>query len=145
MTSFVIVGMNSTSTDNALVPDKPNSSAQRMINIVNEFFPGSMDHKRWLKFDRKNVLTYPVWDLKRAKKSAVELRPYLEDKNVLILGRETMRALGLFYRSSNIGWWQRGPKGMHFCNMPHPSGLNRYYNDPDMRKKLADILYHRSR
>ncbi len=80
-------------------------------------------------------LDYPgEWDRAAARDRAVDTR--LAEVTVL-LGRDVATAFGLgrlaYFRQADVG-------GSTVTLLPHPSGLNRLYNDETIRSRVGDSL-----
>ena len=71
-----------------------------------------------------------------ARASAELLRPRLAGKTVLVLGLGTARALGL--RARYLEWQDGG--GFWAVVVPHPSGVNRWWNEPANRRTAREFL-----
>lgn len=75
-----------------------------------------------------------AWDAARARRAA--RRKPLRGVCVLLGGR-VAAAYGL--DGLGWGWWLRTPRAL-VCVVPHPSGVNRLYNDPPMRELAGRVL-----
>lgn len=73
------------------------------------------------KFDRLEVLTN------------------LKNKRAILCGTRVPRLLGLRYRGFDLV--PRGSDCFIYTIIPHPSGLCREYNDPEMRRKVGEIMF----
>jgi hypothetical protein len=64
---------------------------------------------------------------------------FLSNRTVIVLGREAWRILGLsrvdFFKSH----WSSEINAT-FVLVPHPSGLNRFYNRADNRRRIEALL-----
>lgn len=93
-------------------------------------------------FDRTNLLgAYPGADGKGAKFEAHEAKVAadaldLRGRTVLILGQRAARAVGL--RAEYCTW--QAHRGALCAVIPHPSGINRWYNDVGNEASLALFL-----
>lgn len=77
--------------------------------------------------DRRNLLSSRTWDAAAARSESDGLWESLEGRTVLVLGESVRRVLWL-NPVPPLLWNERG--GVRWCLIPHPSGLNRWYNDP---------------
>lgn len=57
-------------------------------------------------------------------------------RSCVVFGREASRILGL-----SISWYAADSSGKIYV-LPHPSGLNRMYNNPNNRQAARTILLH---
>lgn len=80
-------------------------------------------------FERVNLLPRDkTWDQKKAARAAARLR-IEPGRKVILLGQAVARA------------FREAGKDYHgMAVIPHPSGLNRKYNDPIIRKEVGAIL-----
>jgi hypothetical protein len=77
-------------------------------------------------FDRMNLLEARRWSARAARYAAVEVRRRLAGRRVVVLGREVWDSIGL----PRVDWFVTiGRYGAAWTLVPHPSGLNRCYND----------------
>lgn len=107
-------------------------------------------------FDTMNLLpTYPgrknkgdVFDMKAAKLAAgivIHDLSHQPPRKILLMGRKVRRAMGL-----NGQWMYLGPGQFHWGHwvyiFPHPSGINRWWNDPvnyaAAEKFMRDLVQH---
>lgn len=92
--------------------------------------------------ERYNVLNARAWDPVAARDVSEDLWSRLEDRTVLVLGQEVRRVLWL-PESEPLVW--RSDRGVRWCMVPHPSGLNRWYNEQLNRLavglRLEELVY----
>jgi hypothetical protein len=91
-------------------------------------------------FDRRNVLT-GEWSGARARDAAPALREELRGRTVVLLGspvNSVMRG-GTEYELAPPFRWTPDGHGGWLARVPHPSGLNHFYNDP-LHKILLEIF-----
>ena len=96
------------------------------------------------QFDRRNVL--PKWPgrngkgdafpLNEARKRARRMLPDITSRRVIFIGKNSARAFGF---KANFLTWQT------FANnraaiLPHPSGINRWWNDPKNRRRAGRFM-----
>jgi len=104
-----------------LTPEEFVSTFDR-INLINEF-PG-----RWKRDDK--------WPVADARVAASAVTPLLRGRTVIMVGRNVATAFG--YCSASLGFleWQHNVlHSFRFAIIPHASGRNRWYNDPDNLEK----------
>jgi hypothetical protein len=128
----------------AMYPDPPESAGGRLCELIL-----GMEHRDYLRaFERRNLLAGP-WEGKgvteRARASAACLTwEMAEGDQVLLLGAKVVDAFfpgeewgpfACFHVPAGRGnphavgaEGHRGPF-LHFAALPHPSGLNRFWND----------------
>lgn len=125
----VLVGMNNPTSGRAryaLWPDPVGCSGWRLWKMLQSV--SGADQSQYARaFDRRNVLEGRSWDLGRARVQGARLLAGLEDRTVLLLGRPTLAALALPNAPALV--WQTGEGLRRWCYLPHPSGLNQWYND----------------
>lgn len=141
----LLIGMNNpygTDPSHALYPAPRNSAGHRLYDMVREGL--GITRARYLEsFDRVN-LVYGEWDRRAARISASELLPDLAGRQVALLGREVQIAFGWIGRSPLEEWSEivaLVPR-LHatFHAVPHPSGVNQWYNAPGNRQRVVDLL-----
>src|SRR5712691_1480211 len=95
-------------------------------------------------FERRNVLErWPGKDGKGdrfppalARSAAARMTPSLRRRRVIFLGRATARAFG--FGEDLFAW--KNFCGFEAAAFPHPSGVNRWWNDPPNVARAADFL-----
>jgi hypothetical protein len=95
-------------------------------------------------FDRYNLLDEKFYDPSLfTPKRRQETLLKLQDKVVVMCGTNVPRTLGLKWNGFDL---KPNPvitntrEGFTYYVIPHPSGLCREYNDPDMRRRVGDLL-----
>jgi hypothetical protein len=99
---------------------------------------GLEPHQLGFLFCLVNLLPeLPAEDRKDAlmRSAGVRLGPALAGRRVLVLGRRVARALGL-----SAGLLEEDPGSIDALVLPHPSGLNRGWQDPELRPRVAALL-----
>lgn len=126
----VIIGMvnpHSDDPDWALAPYPERVAGWRLWRMLADV--ADVSRKAYMEaFDRRNLLTKGfVWDPLEAGRESEGLWETLEGHTVLVLGDATR----------NVLWLPKPPpllwsvhRGVRWCPVPHPSGVNRWYNDP---------------
>lgn len=140
----ILVGMNNPYGDNpdhALYPLPEGATGWRVWNLLKLVDPdiSMTDYAR--RFDRRNLCVGP-WHTMRARDSAHSIVSTSRDRVVVVLGAQTRdaflargghrRDVGPVGHIEMMGCW------VHW--IPHPSGLNRWYNDPDNCQRAAQVL-----
>ena len=96
-------------------------------------------------FDRANVLRrWPgkngkgdAFPAAKARRGAVRLRRELAGRRLILLGSAVARAFGLRDHPL-MTWFEHG--GLTVAVIPHPSGLNRWWNDSSNTVEAAAFL-----
>lgn len=83
-------------------------------------------------FDRTNLIRHPVaekWPAAEAREAARSMVPLLRGQKVILLGRRVAAAFGL--SDAPLLEWVWGDEACSFrsATVPHPSGLNRWWNE----------------
>ncbi len=134
----------------ALYPLPEGASGHRLQVIL------GMTRDQYLStFDRCNLLSAQKWDVRLAKESALALlaSPY---SRYILLGSRVAAAFGFSLREhmfrpcfvmlheSKVREVARNPVTSQVLVLPHPSGLNRIWNEPlnisAARNAVADFL-----
>lgn len=109
----------------ALLPIPRGGAGGRLLDLSGM---GWREYRR--RFERRNVCDLMVQDL--------------EDRVVVVLGRETLRGLRRLDPGvpATMGWFDRYFKktGCYFVLVPHPSGRNRFYNESRNRYRVRRLL-----
>jgi hypothetical protein len=139
----LLVGMNQPVEDaEPLDPRVPRSSGANLLSYLQIFREaGEADFRR--VFARTNVLEGPIWSPLAAKANA---RQTLETMAVhpcsVLLGAGVVKALGMM--QTGVGEWRvmhMPPHGtLTYTGIPHPSGLNRIYNQGEVRRSVGRVL-----
>jgi hypothetical protein len=103
-------------------------------------------------FDRRNVLQQRTWSAAEASAAGAALLPGLAGRRVVVLGVQTLAALGWARGEWGVWLWSSpglldDHLGTDYCCLPHPSGRCREYNDPTMVALAGCVLleeYRRS-
>lgn len=143
----VLIGMNNplrTEPHFALYPAPPRCTGHRIWQMLHER-TGCSTRDYLRSFDRRNLLDELTWDERRAREASAGLWRELEGRRVAVLGASVRRVLWLV-DSPPLRW--QHTDGVDWFLLPHPSGLNRWYNDPVCREAAAlrlEEMYERSR
>lgn len=144
----ILVGMNNplgTDPRHALFPSPPGCSGYRLWRMLHEVCGATrVDYRDG--FDRRN-LVHGEWNVDAARDGAARLLVELSDLpsprpggkmlTVVTLGRELGQIFGL-PREQMITPLVRD--GVAWRQVPHPSGGNTWYNDPDNRMMVGVLL-----
>ncbi len=141
----VLLGMNNpygSSPRMALYPHPAKSAGARLWRF------SGLDRDVYLeRFDRRNVLT-GEWSMARAREVAPALREELAGRRVVLLGapvNSVMRG-GTEHELAPPFRWTPDGHGGWMAKVPHPSGLNHFFNDPLHQHLLAifmeELLQH---
>ena len=102
-------------------------------------------------FDRRNLLRARVWNQPAARAAVKDLLPALEGRMVIILGTQVRAAFGLLavkplqLARAVVPIVASTSSSQQFCTfewaaVPHPSGRNRWYNEPGRRAEVGAFL-----
>jgi hypothetical protein len=137
----VILGMNnprSDDPDHALWPHPNGCTGHRLWQMLSSADPSVTIERYLLAFDRRNLLRTREWNAEAGRMVAGRLLMNAEfmGREILVLGDEVRKAFELpkeplgVVKMYNATWWQ----------IPHPSGLNRFYNSESNRAAVATVL-----
>jgi hypothetical protein len=74
----------------------------------------------------------------RARERAQVLREALRGRRVVFVGKAVAKAFGV---SGDVLCWRRaGHLGFEFSVVPHPSGINTWWNDEDNRRAASHFF-----
>ena len=138
MSKVVLLGLNNPLSERpemALWPHPAGCTGHRIWRMINLRMPCSPEEYK-VGFDRMNILNSREWIPREARLAAPEIWESLRGRTVIILGREGADVLGLDYPDWVL---ESEQDGVRFRVLPHPSGLNRWYND-HINLNLAAVL-----
>lgn len=121
----------------ALYPEPPHASGGRLCRYVM-----GLDVRTYLRaFDRVD-LCHPKWNMKAARAKAAQLMAERGMDDVIVLcGAKVANAFGVLYEPFTIRWTpHRALTGPRLVVLPHPSGLNRAWHQPNARERAREIL-----
>lgn len=100
------------------------------VNLI-PVFPGKERRARGDRFS-----------MREARRGAARVLMGVFWSRILVVGIATARAIGLGPVSGdvNVLLWGTGPEGATYGVVPHPSGLNRWWNDPDNERRGRAFL-----
>lgn len=138
--SPVILGMNnphSERPDLALWPAPVGCAGWRLWQLLRRRRPTASRSEYCKAFDRRNLCmgSWSRRDAARAARTMAESGEFA-GRTVLLLGEEVRAAFGV--RKLYVEPQESG--GVVYRQLPHPSGLCRYYNDPDFADVAALLL-----
>jgi hypothetical protein len=138
----VLLGMNnphSSDPRDVLSPRFPGSAGCRLYQMVRDVDPTLSENDYLAYLDRRNLVTDGDWSRGRAAEAGMTMVESLVGLNVVMLGTLVPPALGLRYNSA---WyeWTTTHTGLRYCVAPHPSGLNRIYNEVSYRQRTGKLL-----
>lgn len=125
----VIIGMNNPHSDNpehALAPFPARVAGWNLWRMLADVSPGVSRLQYMRGFERINLLTAREWCPIEARRQSAGLLECLRGRTVLVAGRSTSNVLWL-PAQTELKWAEA--RGVKYCYLPHPSGLNRWYND----------------
>jgi hypothetical protein len=107
-------------------------------------------------FDRRNLLHQRTWDQKAAREAAVEIIASLAFRPIIVvLGSQVRSALGLpnaepLVLREDMASATRVDGAacqaiVRWLPVPHPSGRNRWYNEPGNRERVGATLLELAR
>lgn len=106
----------------ALFPYPPQSAGARLCFKILK-----MDRREYLRTFRRKNLLYERWSIVAARtRAAQHLEQYPDDKAIL-LGRKVYDA---FAAHAELPPWKPFSRWGRLLALPHPSGLNRAWNEP---------------
>ena len=133
-------------------PDKPITGRSGRF-LAEVAWGDDADVPRFLAgFERKNLLlAWPghagkgsAWPITAARKAASTLLPRLAGRTAILLGKRVARAFGMarlgYFTLAPIRCGAAGIMPVWVVIVPHPSGINRWWNDPANRKKAGGWL-----
>lgn len=145
----LLLGMNNPISDDPecdLYPYPEGCSGWRLWKMLSD---GTTRRQYLDAFDRLNLLRARQWSPIEARRAACALRPSLSGRVVVVLGTEVRAALGLpkvpplsaHREPIQVGGIEYD---MRWIAFPHPSGRNRWLNDPDnlfQARQLFQTIY----
>lgn len=137
----VLIGMNnpvSSDPEHSLYPAPPGCAGHRLAKMLCDV--SMIGRGAYIKgFDRRNLLVgqwVPAAAREAAVRFEVENAVYPQIGTVVLLGNEVRDAFR--HAPRLVHGYRRG--GMTYRQVPHPSGRNPWYNDPDHRLVVGLML-----
>lgn len=127
-----LVGMNNPHSADprfALAPHPRGVAGHNLWRMTNEVC--GVPRAQYMRtLHRINLCVGEDYDPTAARDAAEKLWPMLEGTRVILLGDAVRKSCWL-PKLELFNWYERD--GVKWCQLPHPSGLNRLYNDPLVR------------
>jgi len=141
----MLVGMNNPQGNKPLVPYPTNCTGYRIYQMLNAK-TGAFRIDYMNSFERLNLVDGHAWSAGAARANREAVLTRLRGRTAVLLGRAVWQALalpptapGLSVRPMEIRGGDACVEGEWFY-LPHPSGLNRWYNDPENVDLAATLL-----
>lgn len=134
----VLLGMNnplSQRPEHALFPRPSGCTGNRLLRLLQRRVPEATERDYLRAFDRRNLLV-GAWSNARAREAARDLSVPLAGRTVVVLGGAVRRALGLPEQLVHPVEMD----GVTWRQLPHPSGLNHWYNSEECKDVAALLL-----
>lgn len=137
----ILIGMNnpiSQQDGHQLYPYPPGCTGHRLYEMLTERLP-SVSRRQYLDtFERRNLVTGRSWSRPLGQSEAARTFAELfgSGRTIVLLGREVQAAFSIppvLLHPQVIG-------GSTWRQIPHPSGLNRWYNVSENRKLVGLLL-----
>lgn len=119
----------------ALYPLPEHASGGRLARIL-----GLSRTQYFRAFERRNLCT-GKWSLPAARRAATDVLTSAEGAPLVLLGAKVSKAFGF---DEFLPWMWRAPNP---CDgqgpvvvLPHPSGLNRLWNQPDAEQRARSLV-----
>jgi hypothetical protein len=128
----------SSAPEHALYPHPPGCTGHRILGLLQSRLPDVTRAQYLQAFDRRNLLSSRVWNRGQAMEAGLNFVREMRDTGatVVVLGAQTRDALRLRHElvlpivEHGVTWRQ----------LPHPSGRNLWYNDPECAALAAMLL-----
>lgn len=114
----------------ALYPLPERAAGGRLVKILGL---SAREYLRW--FDRRNLCRGP-WSLTVARVEADQILRIGGYERIVLLGAKVSKAFGVDYLPFTSAWKQRS----QLLILPHPSGLNRKWNEPGSEERARALL-----
>jgi hypothetical protein len=109
----------------------PGSAGERLYRL---FAEAGITQEQYDAIPKTNLLRGTFWSRREAKYHAGPVLAHLGRTDLLLLGRDVVSAMSLRVPRP-LTWVSPG-----YAMLPHPSGLNRWYNDPVNRRAAVHFL-----
>lgn len=138
----VLIGIHnpvSTQPGYELYPLPVGCTGHRIWQMLAGFDPGITQRGYRDTFDRRN-LCVGVISKRAAREAAERIRAelYGSGRSVVLLGRDVQNAFGV--QPSAPAAAQTTVERITWYQVPHPSGRNHWYNDPENRRLVSGLL-----
>lgn len=137
----ILIGMNnpvSSMPGHELFPHPPGCTGHRLYDMLRSRIPDVTRRQYLDRFDRRNLVPYAEWNkaIARANASLIEQQLWGSGRTVVLLGADVANAFGhprSLLHPQLIG-------GTTWRQVPHPSGRNLWYNEPENVRLVAMLL-----
>lgn len=137
----ILIGMNnpvSSSPGHELYPYPPGCTGHRILEMLQSRIPEVTRRQYLERFERRNLVPHKLFDKKIAREyaSKMEYELFGSGRQVVLFGADVAAAFGhprLQIHPQMIG-------GTTWRQVPHPSGLNRWYNEGNNRVVVSMLL-----
>jgi len=133
----ILVGMNNPQGNKPLFPWPPNCTGYRIWEMLYEK-TGCLRLEYLKSFDRINMVDGITYSPAAARARREAVLEALEGRTAVLLGRAVCAALAAPPTPWLLPTWL-GHSGVVY-QIPHPSGLNRWYNDSNNRDAVSSLL-----
>jgi hypothetical protein len=133
----------SSNPDDALVPWPDGCTGHRIYSMLCEHdarWEADCAHDYLNAYDRRNLVAGRAWSAAAAREAAAEFHRVATGRVTIVLGAQVWRALRLPADVPVLGA-HRECLGTEWHRVPHPSGLNRWYNVPGNRQAAAKLIH----
>jgi hypothetical protein len=129
----LLIGTRNPYDGEPLAPHPPGCAGHRLWQMVSEVDPAITPDKYRALFVRTNIFDDPDYLIKLTK--AISSKD-----SIVVFGDLAWRYLHLPRPATKL-WPHPGvAKGVSWYFVPHPSGRNRWYNDPTNRRAVGELL-----
>lgn len=141
----LLLGMNNPHHDDPrydLYPSPKGCTGWRIWKMLSDR-TGATKHDYVQQFSRRNLVRGRKWRRDRVEAAALQVTFFAKPgTTVVLLGDEVRRAMNLVLggRVDKILIHPQVVDGVVYRCVPHPSGRNRFYNDPAARELVALLL-----
>lgn len=143
----MLIGMNnplSSDPEHSLYPHPPGCTGHRIYQMLSGEVPGYTDEQYLVEWDRRNLIGGRAWPKGPGQRQTLRLaaQPFLTElrdsqRSVVLMGAEVQAAFEVRLPPLSREWARMG---FWVCTMPHPSGLNRWFNEGDNARRAAKFL-----
>ena len=142
--SFTVIGMNNPRSDDpthSLTTQPPGGTGHRLWQMARA--RTGIDEADWLRMTDRRNLCAGEWNREEAWHKAREWYPELRDRTTVLLGADVSAQFPL--SMGGILTWGREmgtppAPARPWILIPHPSGMNRWYNDAGNRAAVEVLL-----
>lgn len=135
----ILVGMNNPQGNPAFWPHPPGCAGHRLYMMLKSGVPNLTTTQFRESFDFINVLPDRVWTDIAARRAGPPLRNSLRGRRLVLVGVEVRDCMRFPNRDFLV--WAKDFDVEWAC-FPHPSGRNRYFNDPPRKEKAVRFLHN---